>query len=92
MVEVLGRYSKLDPIKTFPEVKGVRSPKAMLPHVHSARRRLGPDNIAALVADYEDGQPTTALMGTYALGKGTVLQLLRDAGVQIRKPGPQPGT
>ena len=54
--------------------------------------RTGRDTIAALVADYEDGQPTTTLMRTYAIGKGTVLQLLRDAGVQIRKPGPRPGS
>jgi histone H3/H4 len=38
-----------------------------------------------LVADYEAGQPTTALMKTYDIGKGTVLRLLRANGVQLRQ-------
>src|SRR6185437_15341008 len=53
-------------------------------HIHNARRRLGPEQIAQLVADYEAGSPSTQLMTTYGLGKGTVLRLLRKHGAKLR--------
>jgi hypothetical protein len=43
-----------------------------------------------LIADYIAGDPTTVLMERYALGKGTVLGLLRRAGVQLRNQGLSP--
>jgi hypothetical protein len=54
------------------------------PTIHDVHRRLGSDVIAHLIADYEAGQPATALMDTYGLGEGTVLRLLREQGVEIR--------
>lgn len=59
-----------------------RSSATTLPRIHDARRRLGPDVIAQLVVDYESGQPSTALMITYGLGKGSVHRLLQEAGVK----------
>ena len=91
MVEGLGRYSKLEPLKTFPEVEAYRSlPQDPPPRVHKLDQRLDPTAIAEIVASYEAGMSSVKLMRTYGLGKGSVLKLLREAGVQIRKPGPQP--
>ena len=42
---------------------------------------------AQLVADYEAGMPSTQLVVTYGLGKGSVLKLLDEAGVQMRNRG-----
>jgi hypothetical protein len=87
LVELLGRYSKLPKPPEFgpftPRLKSERTPR----RVHSARRRLSVDERQQLVADYQAGQPTTALMVTYGLGKGTVLELLREAGVRLRAQG-----
>jgi hypothetical protein len=40
--------------------------------------------VAALIADYEGGTPSTALMVKYNIGKGTVLKILEDHGVSRR--------
>ena len=41
----------------------------------------------ALVEDYLNGIPTTQLTTKYSLGKGSVLQILEDAGVPMRRQG-----
>jgi hypothetical protein len=61
-----------------------RSSKSLKPRVHAVHRRLSPDTIQQLINDYQAGIPSTQLMVTYNLGKGTVLRLLRDHGVQLR--------
>ncbi|MFL6137370.1 MAG: helix-turn-helix domain-containing protein [Frankiaceae bacterium] len=48
---------------------------------------MEPATIAQLVADYMAGAPSAELMRTYQLGKGTVLGLLREAGVTLRHQG-----
>lgn len=48
---------------------------------HRISKRLSAAAITQLVADYEAGASSTALMKKYQLGKGTVLKLLREAGV-----------
>jgi hypothetical protein len=62
-------------------------PPVAAPRIHQATKRLGPETIAALVADYQAGFPGTALMTKYGLGKGTVLDLLHQAGVKLRAQG-----
>lgn len=47
-------------------------------------RRVSADVIQQLVEDYQAGTPSTQLTTKYQLGKGTVLQLLREQGVQLR--------
>lgn len=64
-----------------------RKPKAARPGVHAARRRLSPETVNQLVADYEAGKSSTVLMKTYDLGKGTVLSILEEHGVQMRGQG-----
>lgn len=81
----MGRYSKLPELPGFGHLAAEgRLPVARSRRVHAARRRLSTDTLAQLVADYEAGQPTTELMATYDLGKGTVLGLLRGVGIKLR--------
>ena len=54
---------------------------------HRLDRKLSPEIAAQLVADYESGTPSTHLTMIYGLGNGSVLKLLRDAGVQLRNQG-----
>ena len=82
-MEVLARYSKIPQ----PPKLGQLTPRPAAPtarRTHNATKRLGTDAIQQLVADYETGLSTTALMTKYNLGKGTVLRLLRTSGVTIR--------
>jgi hypothetical protein len=78
------RYSKLANLSTIGDSTAVRAVPIAPQRVHSAQKRLGPDVVAQLVADYEAGIPTTELMVSYRIGKGTVLRLLESAGVPRR--------
>jgi Putative ATPase subunit of terminase (gpP-like) len=49
--------------------------------------RLTPGEREEIVAAYQAGAPSTALATTYGLGKGSVLRLLRNAGVAMRNQG-----
>lgn len=49
--------------------------------------RLTDDVRQSLVRDYLNGIPTTELTTKYSLGKGSVLQLLEEAGVAMRRQG-----
>lgn len=87
---VIGRYAKIPPPLKIRLSAGCRRPEATPKRIHAARRRLGPEIIAQLAADYESGRSTTWLMQTYGLGKGTVLGLLEEYGVQLRNQGVPP--
>ena len=91
MVELLGRYSNYPQPLLFGQLAGrqwVRKPakpaKSPTPRVHAVQRRLSADTIQQLVTDYQAGTPSTQLMVSYNLGKGTVLRLLREHDVQLR--------
>jgi hypothetical protein len=47
-------------------------------------RRLGNETLERIVVEYVAGAPTTALVRTYGIGKGTLLRLLREHRVSIR--------
>jgi hypothetical protein len=68
VVELVGRYSKLPSLPKLRRSTTVRPP-SQAPRVHNARKRLGPDAVAQLIADYDAGCPSTDLMATYGLGK-----------------------
>jgi hypothetical protein len=53
-------------------------PESPTPRVHAVHHRLSADTIQQLITDYQAGAPSTQLMLTYNLGKGTVLRLLRE--------------
>lgn len=54
---------------------------------HKAAQRLDSATISELIRDYDDGIPTTQLTAKYQLGKGTVIKLLHEHGVVMRRQG-----
>jgi len=48
---------------------------------------LSPETIAALVVDYGAGVSSTDLQAKYSLSKGSVLRLLGESGVKMRRRG-----
>lgn len=84
LVELMGRYSNIPELPKLDQITPVQRAITSSPRVHNAEKRLGLKKVAELIAAYEAGSPTTELMITYNLGKGTVLRLLRDHGVQLR--------
>jgi hypothetical protein len=85
-VELMQRYSKLADLSKIGHSTTVRSVPIARRRIHSARKRLGPEAVAQLVADYQAGVPATQLMGTYGIGKGAVLRILHEAGVIRSRP------
>ncbi len=63
-------------------------PLAPRPPQERLSRRLTPDRLAQLVADYETGVPTTELVSRYGIAKGSVIRLLHDRGVIMRLQSP----
>ncbi len=101
-MDVAGGYSKLDTfqkqigkLRNFlvaDEYGGFRPPTrrqqpvpAVMPFKLS--QRLGQETIRQIVARYEAGEPSTALMKKFDLSKGSVLKVLREAGVAMRNQG-----
>lgn len=91
MLELMGRYSNFRPPPLSGPIdrliRGVdkpEAPKLPAPRVHAVHRRLSPATIQQVITDYQAGTPSTQLMITYNLVKGTVLHLLRDHGVHLR--------
>jgi hypothetical protein len=87
LVELLGRYSKIQKPMTKRLPDASDKPHRSRPLVHAARRRLSADERRQLTADYVAGHSTTWLMRTYQLGKGTVLNILAEHGVTMRGQG-----
>jgi hypothetical protein len=50
-------------------------------------RRLGSDLIKQVVSEYAEGTSASRLALRYGIGKGTLLRLIREAGVAIRRRG-----
>lgn len=50
-------------------------------------QRLKAETVVEIVARYEAGEPSTALAYKFRISKGSVIRLLREAGVQIRNQG-----
>jgi hypothetical protein len=87
VVELIGRYSnQTNPPLIRVSTAVVFGPLAR-PRIHNAQKRLGPDKVTQLIADYQAGEPSTALMVKYQLGKGTVLKILKDHDVTMRRQG-----
>ncbi|MFF7944516.1 hypothetical protein ACFZC5_32825 [Nocardia gamkensis] len=101
-MDVAGGYSKLDTFQKQVETLrnclvtdgdgGFQAPShrhqqasAVLPFKLS--QRLGQETIRQIVARYEAGEPSTALMKEFSLSKGSVLKVLREAGVAMRNQG-----
>ena len=56
------------------------------PQRHKLDHRIDGELVARVVAEYEAGTPTTQLTRMFSLGKGSILKILREAGVELRLP------
>ncbi|HWF70542.1 MAG TPA: helix-turn-helix domain-containing protein [Mycobacterium sp.] len=50
-------------------------------------QRLKPEILSEIIACYEAGEPSTALAASHSLSKGSVIRLVREAGIPIRRQG-----
>lgn len=58
--------------------------------IRDVNRRLGRDTIRQLVLEYRRGRHTTELTATYGISKSSVLRLLRENNVEMRRKGVSP--
>ena len=101
-MELLKRYSKLDQFQKLMDylrkqgiltesgeirVSSERPQPSSLPHVQRVDRRLSAETIAELVQAYQDGVGTPTLRKRYGISQGSVLNLLRQHGVIMRRNG-----
>ena len=102
-MEVLQRYSNLDTVqKTLrmlhkaglvspdgrPIPRSDRSTEQIEPaQPFKLDQRLKPDTVAEIVARYDAGEASTAIATSCGLSKGSVIRLLREAGITIRNQG-----
>jgi hypothetical protein len=98
-VEVMQRYSNLDTVsKLFqklcadglisPDGKAIsRSDRPAEPIAQPFKlsQRLDDSTVNQLIKEYEDGKSSYELAASYNLNKGSVIRLLREAGVAIRR-------
>ncbi|RBO83089.1 helix-turn-helix domain-containing protein [Nocardia puris] len=91
LVGLLARYSKqwsaqdLARIIALVESAPRRRPVQTPPTPYRIARRLSPDTITAIVAAYQAGSTTPELCQRYGLSKGSLLKLLSDNGVTMRR-------
>jgi DNA-directed RNA polymerase specialized sigma24 family protein len=100
-MELLQRYSKLDSFQRSVAILtkslvrshdgSFHSPSrrhpAAPPKPFKLDQRLKPQAIAEIITRYEAGEPSTVIAKSFGLSKGSVIKLLRDAGVPIRNQG-----
>jgi DNA-directed RNA polymerase specialized sigma24 family protein len=96
LVELLGQYSKhhqllkrLERLQRLRTRSTGRAP-TRVPRTHKVAQRLQPQTLEQIVVDYEEGLSTAGIVARYGLGKGTVIGILRRAGVAIRNQGLAP--
>ena len=88
--QVLRRYSKtVKPVKR-PQICSFQY--GQIKHtgqgiIFPVARRISTETVDQLVSDYKSGVPTTELTGRYGLAKSSVLKLLADRGVVMRRQG-----
>ncbi|WP_280378055.1 helix-turn-helix domain-containing protein [Nocardia wallacei] len=64
-----------------------RRPAQAPPKARRIDRRLPPETVAELVAAYEAGTGTPELCKRYSISEGSILKLLTDHGIQMRRQG-----
>ena len=90
LVDLISRYSKLQQPHESPDLQRIlgaaqQGRSGQPAKVRDLGRRLGQAKIDQLAADYQSGTPTTQLMAEYGISKASVLKLLADAGVPMRR-------
>jgi DNA invertase Pin-like site-specific DNA recombinase len=97
-VELLRRYAKLDTFQRSIHILKkylVRSdngtfhrPSPRLqttpPQPFKLTQRLTPATVTKIIERYKAGEPSTTIATTFNISKGSVIKLLREAGVTIR--------
>ncbi len=96
-VELLGVYSKpaYQPVRlrklvemmTSLQVRKVEDETTSLPQVHKLSQRLAPGVAEELAEAYRVGASTTELGPRFGLSHGSVLRLLAEQGVEMRRQG-----
>lgn len=96
-MELLGRYSnqdmiqrKLQALLTLPPLSGdVRS--TVVGHkLKQRQRRLTPDEVDTLIADYVAGMKVDNIALKYGIHPATVHMQVKRRGVVLRQPRPKP--
>jgi len=59
--------------------------KCPKPSLHRTQKRLDPERIARLIADYEAGEPVNNLAMAYGIHRSTVLEHLKRQGIRGRR-------
>jgi uncharacterized protein (DUF433 family) len=77
LAKLLDRDQDADPV--------TRPAASPTPHVHKLAQRIDTETIAALREAYQAGASLADLQEQYSLGRGSVQQLLREAGVRRRR-------
>jgi site-specific DNA recombinase len=93
LVEVLRRYSsqtyqtkKLKNLRRVLEAARAMPREAtQIGHIHRLDVRLGDEELAQVVSGYQSGLTVAELQTRFGLGKGSVLSVLHEAGVEIRR-------
>jgi hypothetical protein len=93
LVEVLRRYSRQTyQEKTLRNITRIldselppRAQEAQIGHVHRIDVTCDRTVLETLAAEYEVGASTVELQEKFGLGKGSVLRLLHEAGVKVRR-------
>lgn len=90
-MEVLHRYSNVSYLLTqlqraqkssSGKRRATASPRSQ---PHNIKKRLGPEALTQLEADYQAGHTTRQLAAKYKIGKTTIQAYLRQAGIVLRR-------
>jgi len=91
-VELVGRYSKIPPLPkrsliTSSDSRHIGQERQSVRRIYPVVRRLGPEVVAQLVADYQAGRTTGELVTQYRISHGSVVRLLHQHDVVMRNQG-----
>ena len=94
LVGAVERYSRrsdllrrLEEVRKQPQIMRIEHLDEPTYTPYRLQQRLDDGTRAQLVRNYQDGIPTTELTKIYRLSKASVLALLRDAGISMRRQG-----
>lgn len=74
----------------IPDRRHTERSAATPPRRHKLDQRLNAEQLAEMVAAYEAGSHSAELSRSFGVGKTSVIKILREAGVKIRRQGLTP--
>lgn len=94
MVELIAAYSGQDELARLADrvltARRVERPVRVPSRRHKLSLRISDDMTDEIARRYEAGESMPALARSFGLGKGTVVKVLHEAGVSIRRRGLTP--